>query len=180
MSTKENSYVPTSDSKDDELTPYEDEDEDEETVDVNGFQILVSQEKQVKEMFEKRQELTSNFNFKNQQIKNVFMEVLLYLIETLSKSTTELSMEVLNEAESTLFDLIRAGLNVGWLRQKWEEAYLKKEKQRVSGARIRELEEQVKKRKLTLSDLESDLKKEKAAALAAKSRTGLIDVVRRS
>lgn len=105
------------------------------------------------------------------------MDVLLGLLETLWQSTKELSMKDLNKADNSLFDLTRAGLKVGWLRQKLDEAYLKKEKQRVSGSRIRELEEQVKKRKLTLSDLESYLKTEKAAALAAKARVGFSDVV---
>ncbi|KAG7566151.1 hypothetical protein ISN44_As10g027470 [Arabidopsis suecica] len=154
MSKKENNDVP---SKDEDLKLFEDSlSEDEETVEVNGFEVLVSQ---------------------NQQLKNAFMDILLDIIETLCKSTTKLSLEDLNQAESTLFDLTRAGLNVGWLRQKWDVAYLKKEKQRVTGARIIELEEQVRKRKLTLSDLESDLKNEKAAALAAKSRIGFSHVV---
>ncbi|CAH8269038.1 unnamed protein product [Arabidopsis lyrata] len=154
MSKKENNYVL---SKDEDLKLFEDSlSEDEETVEVNGFEVLVSQ---------------------NQQLKNAFIDVLLNLIETLCQSTTELSLEDLNKEESTLFDLTRAGLEVGWLRQKWDVAYLKKEKQRVTGARIRELEEQVRKRKLSLSDLESDLKNEKAAALVAKSRTGFRDIV---
>ncbi|EOA26019.1 hypothetical protein CARUB_v10019425mg [Capsella rubella] len=163
MSKKENSHVPV-DSNDDDLSPSEDlSSEDEDTVYVNGFQLLSSQEKQVKEIFKNHPELTSDFKFKNQQLKNAMMDALLDLIN----STKELSLEELNEAENTLFDLTRAGLKVGWLRQKWEEAYLKKEKQRVVRARIIELEEQVKKRKLALSDLESDLMKEKAAVLAA-------------
>lgn len=142
-----------------------------------SFHFSGSQENLVIEMLKKHPDLTSNFDLKNQQLKNAYMDVLLDLIETLCQSTKELSMKDLNKADSTLFDLTRAGLKVGWLRQKLDEAFLRKEKQRVSGARIRELEEQVKKRKLTLSDLESDLKKEKAAALASKNRIGFSDVV---
>ncbi|CAL9245875.1 unnamed protein product [Arabidopsis halleri] len=157
MSKKENKYVP---SKDEDLKLFEDSlSEDEETVEVNGFEVLVSQV------------------IIRIKLKNAFMDVLLDLIETLCLSTTELSLEDLNKKENTLFDLTRAGLEVGWLRQKWDVAYLKKEKQRVPGARIIELEEQVRKRKLTLSDLESDLKNEKAAALAGRSRSGFSDVV---
>ncbi|CAH8269035.1 unnamed protein product [Arabidopsis lyrata] len=155
-----------SDSEDGDFSPNQDSSsEDEETVEVNGFQVLPSQETLVSEMFKKHPDLTSNFDLKNQQLKNAYMDVLLDLNETLSQSTKKLSLVDLDKAESTLFDLTRAGLKVCWLRQKLDEAYVKKEKQRVSGARIRELEEQVKKRKLTLSDLETDLKKEKAAAL---------------
>lgn len=122
-------------------------------------------------MFKNHPDLTSNFNLKNKRIKNAYMDALLDLIATLSQSIEELSLKELNKAYITLFDLTRAGLKVDWLRQKLDEVYLKKEKQRVSGARIRELEEQVRKRKLTLSYLESDLKKEKDAALAAKARS---------
>ncbi|KAG7561312.1 hypothetical protein ISN45_Aa05g027430, partial [Arabidopsis thaliana x Arabidopsis arenosa] len=150
---------------------------DDKTVKVNGFHVHVSQVNRVKEMFIKHPNLTSKINLKNKQLKSAYMDVLLDLIETLCQSTKELSMKDLNKADNTLFDLTRAGLKVGWLRQKLDEAYLKKEKQRVSGARIRELEEQVKKRKLTLSDLESELKKEKAAALASKNRTRFGDVL---
>lgn len=86
-------------------------------------------------------------------------------------------MDDLNKADRTVLDLTKAGLKLQWLRQKLDEAFLKKEKKRDIGARIRELEEQVKKRKLNLSDLESDLKKQKAAALAAETPFDFSDVV---
>ncbi|CAD5326168.1 unnamed protein product [Arabidopsis thaliana] len=162
---KENSCE-ANDSDDGDFSPSQDSSEDEETVEVNGFHVLPSQENLVSQMFKKHPDLTSNFDLKNQQLKNAYMDVLVDISETLSQSTKALSMEDLDKAESTLFDLTKAGLKVGWLRQKLDEAYLKKEKQRISGVRIRELEEQVNKRKLTLSDLESDLKKEKANQLS--------------
>ncbi|XP_019085092.1 PREDICTED: MATH domain and coiled-coil domain-containing protein At3g58280-like [Camelina sativa] len=131
----------------------------------------------VSEMFKKHPDLTSNFDLKNQKLKNAYMDVLLDLIETLSQSANELSSEDLDKAESTLFDLTRAGLKVGWLRQNLDEAYLEKEKQRVSEIRIRQLEEQVKKRKLNLSDLESDLRTERATALVSNDRIGSGDLI---
>lgn len=121
----------------------------------------------VREMFEKYPDLTSDFDLKNQQLKNAYMDVLIDLTETLCHSEIELSLEDLDKAEKTLSDLTRAGLKVGWLREKLDEAYLTKEKQRISAARIRELEEQVEKQKLTLSGLKSDLQKERSAALAS-------------
>ncbi|CAH2065288.1 unnamed protein product, partial [Thlaspi arvense] len=78
----------------------------------------------------------------------------------------------------TVLDLTKAGLKLHWLRQKLDEAFLKKEKKRAIRARIRVLEEQVKKRKLTLSDLESDRKKQKAAALAAETPFDFSDIKR--
>ncbi|KAL1201582.1 MATH domain and coiled-coil domain-containing protein [Cardamine amara subsp. amara] len=167
MSKKENKCVPSDSEDDDYSSPEDSSSEEEETVEVNGFQVLVSQENQVREMFEKHPDLTSNFDIKNQELKDAYMDVLLDLIGTLWMSTKDLSLEDLNKANSMLFDLTRAGLNVGWLCQKLDAAYLNREKQRVSKARIRELEEQVKKRKLALPDLKSDLKKAKAAAPAS-------------
>lgn len=92
-------------------------------------------------MFEKHPDLTSNFDLKNRLLKNAYMDVLLDLIERLCQSTKDLSLEDLNKAISMLFDLTKVGLKVDWLRQKLDAAYLKWEKQRFSGARIRELEE---------------------------------------
>lgn len=118
----------------------------------------------MKAIFEKHPDLTSNFNLKNQQIKNAYVYALLDLIKTLCKAPKELTEEDLNKADDTLSDLIKAGFNLDWLRQKLDQAL---EKQIAYDARIRELEKQVKKRKLALTELEADLEKEKAAASAA-------------
>ncbi|XP_019099943.1 PREDICTED: MATH domain and coiled-coil domain-containing protein At3g58280-like isoform X2 [Camelina sativa] len=67
------------------------EDKDDVTLVVKGFHVLESQVNQVKEMFEKHPDLASNFNFKNQNLKNVYMGILLDLIKTLSKSPKELT-----------------------------------------------------------------------------------------
>ncbi|KAG7566147.1 Phospholipase-like, partial [Arabidopsis suecica] len=116
-----------------------------EIVEVNGFQILDSQVSQVNAIFEKHPDIASDFNLKNQQLKNAYMGVLLDLIMTLCQSPKELTMDDLNKADRTVLDLTKAGLKLHWLRQKLDEAFLKKEKKRAIGARIRELEEQVKK-----------------------------------
>lgn len=139
--------------------------------------FLVPQVSQVNAIFEKHPDIASDFNLKNQQLKNAYMGVLLDLIMTLCRPPKELTMDDLNKADRTVLDLTKAGLKLQWLRQKLDEAFLKKEKKRDIGARIRELEEQVKKRKLNLSDLESDLKKQKAAALAAETPFDFSDVV---
>ncbi|CAL9245930.1 unnamed protein product, partial [Arabidopsis halleri] len=134
------------------------------TIEVNGFQVLDSQVDQVNVIFEKHPDLTSNFNLKNQHIKNAYMHALLDLMKTLSKSTKELTVEDMNKADNTLTDLIKAGLNLDWLRQKLDQAL---EKQIDYDTRIGELEKQVKKRKLAVTELEADLEKEKAAASAS-------------
>jgi len=92
------------------------------------------------------------------------MHALLDLTKTLSKSTKELTVEDMNEADNTITDLIKAGLNLDWLRQKFDQAL---EKQIAYDTRIGELEKQVKKRKLAVTELEADLEKEKAAASAS-------------
>ncbi|XP_010504786.1 PREDICTED: MATH domain and coiled-coil domain-containing protein At3g58280-like [Camelina sativa] len=149
-----------------------------EVVEVNGFQILDSQVSQVKAIFEKHPDIASDFNIKNQQLKNAYMGVLLDLIMTLCQSSPkDLTMDNLEKADRTVLDLTKAGLKLHWLREKLDEAFLKKEKKRAIDVRIRELEEQVKKRKLNLSDLESDLKKQKAKALVAETPFDFSDVV---
>lgn len=50
------------------------------------------------------------------------MHALLDLTKTLSKSTKELTVEDMNEADNTITDLIKAGLNLDWLRQKFDQA----------------------------------------------------------
>ncbi|XP_010412844.2 PREDICTED: MATH domain and coiled-coil domain-containing protein At3g58280-like [Camelina sativa] len=134
------------------------------TIEVNGFQVLVSQVDEVKALFEKHPDLAQGFSLKNQHIKNAYMNALLDLIKTLCKASKELCVKDLKKADDTLSDLIKAGWNLEWLRKKLDQAL---EKQIEYDTRIRELEKQVKKRKLALAELETDLEKEKAAASAS-------------
>lgn len=143
----------------------------------NDWTLLVSQVNQVLAIFEKYPDMASDFSLKNQQLRNAYMGVLLNLIMTLCQSPDELTMDDLNKADSTVLDLTKAGFKLHWLRQKVDEAFLKKEKKREFRARIRLLEEKVKKRKLSLSDLEFDLKKQKATALATETPFDFSDIV---
>ncbi|KAF8053011.1 hypothetical protein N665_1476s0004 [Sinapis alba] len=152
-------------------------DDADEIVEVKGFQVLDSQVNQVMTIFEKHPDMASNFNLENQQLRNAYMGVLLNLIMTLCQSPDELTVDYLNKADRTVLDLTKAGFKLHWLRQKLDEAFLKKEKKREIRTHIRLLEEKVKKRKLSLSDLESDLKKQKAAALAAETPCDFSDIV---
>ncbi|CAH8360002.1 unnamed protein product [Eruca vesicaria subsp. sativa] len=113
--------------------------------------------------------MASEFSLENEQLRNAYMGVLLNLIMTLCQSPKELTMDDLNKADRTVLDLTKAGFKLHWLRQKLDEAFQKEEKKREIRAQIRLLEEKATKRKLSLSDLESDLKKQKAAALAAET-----------
>lgn len=73
-------------------------------------------------------------------------------------------MEDLNKADNTITHLIKAGLNLDWLRKKMDQAL---EKQIEYDTKIRGLEGRVKKQKLALVELEADLEKQKAAASAS-------------
>ncbi|XP_010427737.1 PREDICTED: MATH domain and coiled-coil domain-containing protein At3g58280-like [Camelina sativa] len=137
---------------------------DDVTIEVNGFQVLVSQVDVVKTLFEKHPDLAQGFSLKNQHIKNAYMNALLDLIKTLCKAAKDLSVKDLKKADDTLSDLIKVGWNLEWLRMKLDQAL---EKQVEYDTRIRELEKQVKKRKLALEEIETDLEKEKAAASAS-------------
>ncbi|XP_019085609.1 PREDICTED: MATH domain and coiled-coil domain-containing protein At3g58260-like [Camelina sativa] len=141
-----------------------DEPEKSQSMDVKGFQVLPSQVDVVKTLFEKHPDLAQGFSLKNQHIKNAYMNALLDLIKTLCKASKDLSVKDLKKADDTLSDLIKAGWNLEWLRKKLDQAL---EKQVEYDTRIRELENQVKKRKLELEELETALEKEKAAASAS-------------
>ncbi|XP_019085844.1 PREDICTED: MATH domain and coiled-coil domain-containing protein At3g58280-like [Camelina sativa] len=149
---------------DDSSSSEDVQNKDDVTIEVNGFQVLVSQVDEVKALFEKHPDLAQGFSLKNQHIKNAYMNALLDLIKTLCKASKELCVEDLKKADDTLSDLIKAGWNLEWLRKKLDQAL---EKQVEYDARIRELEKQVKKRKLALEEIETDLEKEKAAASAS-------------
>ncbi|XP_010504785.2 PREDICTED: MATH domain and coiled-coil domain-containing protein At3g58280-like [Camelina sativa] len=148
----------------DDSSSSEDLQSKDDTIEVNGFQVLVSQVDEVKALFEKHPDLAQGFSLKNQHIKNAYMNALLELIKTLCKASKDLCVKDLKEADNTLSDLIKAGWNLEWLRKKFDQAL---EKQVEYDTRIRELENQVKKRKLELAELETDLEKEKAAASAS-------------
>ncbi|XP_018484521.1 MATH domain and coiled-coil domain-containing protein At3g58280-like [Raphanus sativus] len=152
-------------------------DDADEIVEVNGFQVLDSKVNQVMTIFEKHPDMASDFSLKNQQLRNAYMGVLLNLVMTLCQNPKELTMDDVNKADRTVLDLTKAGFKLHWLRQKLDEAFQKKEKKREIRVRIRLLDEKVKKRKLSLSDLESDLKKQKDAALATEASFDFCDIV---
>ncbi|ESQ44250.1 hypothetical protein EUTSA_v10006413mg, partial [Eutrema salsugineum] len=88
-------------------------DSDDETVDVNGFQILSS------------------------QLKKAYIDVLLDVIETLCRSPHELTSPL----DNTIFDLEDVGFKLDWVKMKLWKVYVKKKQEQESSARIRELQE---------------------------------------
>ncbi|VVB06154.1 unnamed protein product [Arabis nemorensis] len=98
-----------------------DEEEDEDDV-------FVIHRSQAKVIFEKHPDLTSNLDIKNDWLKGAYVDLLVHLTKKLSKSHEELTDEDLNFADSALSDLTKAGFKLDWLRQKFDQALLEKQR----------------------------------------------------
>ncbi|WZZ17861.1 hypothetical protein YC2023_110950 [Brassica napus] len=83
-----------------------------ESIDVNGFQVLPSQVESVRGIFERHPDLAAKFRAKNQHLRTACMNFLLSLSEMLHKSLQELSNEDLVEADVALTYLKNAGFKV--------------------------------------------------------------------
>ncbi|CAA7060694.1 unnamed protein product [Microthlaspi erraticum] len=150
---------------------------DDETCDVNGFEVSSSQVESVRQIFKSHPDIASGFRPKNQQIRRAYMNELLSLIETLCQSPEKLSEDDLSNADDTLADLIDVGFKLDWLKTKLNEVSEKKKMEKGSVARIQKMEVQVQKLKLIFSDLETRLQKEKSEALTARAPLSFDDVV---
>ncbi|XP_020880520.1 MATH domain and coiled-coil domain-containing protein At3g58220 isoform X2 [Arabidopsis lyrata subsp. lyrata] len=148
-----------------------------ETMDVNGFQVLPSQEKFVSRIFEKYPDIAVGFHAKNQHLRTACMNVLLSLIETLCQSPQELSNEDMVEADNALTYVKDAGFKVDWLEKKLEEVKEKKVVGHTGETRIQELEEEMLNIMCKWSDMKAVLEKEKTKVLAARAPLTLDDFV---
>ncbi|CAL9245936.1 unnamed protein product [Arabidopsis halleri] len=148
-----------------------------ETMDINGFQVLPSQEKFVSRIFEKYPDIAVGFHAKNQHLRTACMNVLLSLIETLCQSPQELSNEDMVEAGNALAYVKDAGFKVDWLEKKLEEVKEKKEEGQTAETRIQELEEEMMNIMCKWSDMKAVLEKEKTKVLAASAPLTLDDFV---
>ncbi|CAF2173154.1 unnamed protein product [Brassica napus] len=145
---------------------------------VNGFDVYSSQQvESVSLIFRRHPDLASGFRPKNRQIRRAYMNELLSLIEMMCQSPEKLSEDDLSNAVDTLSDLIDVGFKLDWLKVKLGEVSEKKKKEKGSEARLRTMEEQLKKLKLMFLDLQTQLQKEKAEALAARTSLSFSDVV---
>ncbi|XP_009104142.1 MATH domain and coiled-coil domain-containing protein At3g58410 isoform X2 [Brassica rapa] len=144
---------------------------------VNGFDVYSSQVESVSLIFRRHPDLASGFRPKNRQIRRAYMNELLSLIEMMCQSPEKLSEDDLSNAVDTLSDLIDVGFKLDWLKVKLDEVSEKKKKEKGSEARLRTMEEQLKKLKLMFLDLQTQLQKEKAEALAARTSLSFSDVV---
>lgn len=129
---------------------------------VNGFIVDPSMVKLANCIFKLHPETAVNVRLQNQELRTTYMNLLLCIIKTLyHKPLHDLSDSELSKASKDLSDLALAGFNLHWLKSKLGKVCLDKENLRASEARIGELEQQVKKLEVMMSDLKAELEKEK-------------------
>ncbi|XP_024009195.1 MATH domain and coiled-coil domain-containing protein At2g42465-like [Eutrema salsugineum] len=121
------------------------------TLEFQGFHITSSQAASVADMFIEHPDLAVDVKPKNQGVKTAYMNLLLGLIETLSKSPQMLSMTELSNAQSELTELTESGFRLDWLKSKLEEISLERNKALSDGSWVQHLEERVKNLELPLS-----------------------------
>ncbi|ESQ36741.1 hypothetical protein EUTSA_v10008254mg [Eutrema salsugineum] len=146
-----------------------------EMLDFNGFQIIASQSASVNKIFKEHPGFANAVIPKN---RGAYTNLLLGLVNTLSKSPQMLSMTELSNAQSELTELSAAGFKLDWLKSKLEEVSLERERALSDGSRVQQLEERVNNVELALSDLKVELEKQKikfAAAAAIFSSFEFID-----
>ncbi|CAH2063686.1 unnamed protein product [Thlaspi arvense] len=149
-----------------------------ESVGVNGFQVLPSQVESVRRIFEKYPDLASQFRCKNQHLKSTYMNVLLGLIETLCQSPQGLSDEDLDEASSAVSYVTKGGFKVDWLEKKLEEVKEKKKKLDTGKARLQQMEKEFQKLNRRCLLLKTLMEKENADMSAAIVALSFDDVLR--
>ncbi|KAL0772480.1 hypothetical protein Bca101_037631 [Brassica carinata] len=148
-----------------------------ETMDVNGFQVLVSQVESVRRIFEMHPDIAVDFRAKNQHLRKACMSFLLSLIETLCMSLKDLSNEDLVEADVALTYVRDAGFKVDWLEKKLEILKEKKEKEKCSLILLEEMKEKLLELKQKCSDLDALVEKEEAELLAIRTPSSFVDVL---
>ncbi|CAN6935320.1 unnamed protein product [Brassica oleracea] len=148
-----------------------------ESMDVNGFNVLPSQVESVRRLFERHPDIAVRFRAKNQLLRNSCMNSLLSLIETLCKPLEDLSNEDLIGAEIALTYVKDSGFSVDWLEKKLDQVKEMKEKE-VSGLAILQVtEEKLLKLKQKCAELEALAEEQKAESSATITPLSFYDVV---
>ncbi|EOA39320.1 hypothetical protein CARUB_v10012359mg [Capsella rubella] len=117
-----------------------------ESINVNGFQILPSQVESVNSLFEEHPDIASTFRPENTHLRTTYMHSLLSLTEILCQSPEKLSNDDLANAYSTLTCGTKAGFKLDWLEKKLKE---------VGESRVQEIEEELKDMKQKCADMEA-------------------------
>ncbi|CAD5314191.1 unnamed protein product [Arabidopsis thaliana] len=117
-----------------------------ESIDINGFQVLPSQVESVNSLFEDHPDIASNFRLENPLLRTQYMNSLLHLTEILCQSPQELSNVDLANAYSTLSYVTKAGFKLDWLEKKLKE---------IGETRVQEIREELKDMKQKCADMEA-------------------------
>ncbi|KAL9858277.1 putative MATH/TRAF domain, phospholipase [Arabidopsis thaliana] len=117
-----------------------------ESIDVNGFQVLSSQVESVNNLFEKHPDIASKCHLENPLLRTTYLNSLLNLTEILCQSPKKLSNNDLANAYSTLTCLTKAGFKLDWLEKKLKE---------VGETRVQDIEEELKDMKQKCADMEA-------------------------
>ncbi|XP_010412467.1 PREDICTED: MATH domain and coiled-coil domain-containing protein At3g29580-like [Camelina sativa] len=88
------------------------------SIDVNGFQVVPSQVKFVKHIFDKHPDFALEFRPKNSILKTVYTNVLPGLTETLRRLPREISKDDLSGAYDSLRSMKDAGFRLDWLEKR--------------------------------------------------------------
>ncbi|CAH2080087.1 unnamed protein product [Thlaspi arvense] len=146
-----------------------------ETVDVNGFQVLPSQVEALRRIFKRYPDFSSTFIFKNRHLKSTYMNLLLGIIETLCQAPQELSDADLKEASVAVSNVANVGFKVDWLDKMLKEVKEKKKKVDVGKASVEQMEEELQKYNQKCLDLKALVKKKKEDVSAANVRLSFDD-----
>ncbi|KAF2617448.1 hypothetical protein F2Q68_00041737 [Brassica cretica] len=152
-----------------EMKPCDILNQSQESIDVNGFQVLPSQVNYVKHVFERHPDVAVGFLSKNQHLRKTSMNFLLSIIETLCQSLQDLSNEDLVDADTALTYLKDVGFKVDWLESKLDEVKKKKEKEESSLALLMKLKQ--------FSDLNALVEEEEAGLSVTRTPLSFDDVV---
>lgn len=127
-------------------------------VTAHGFIIASSQVKLANWIFKTYPGTSANVKLQDDVLRTRYINLLFNIIKRLyHKRLSDLTEDELSKASQELSDVTQAGFSVEWLASKLEKVSLEK---KTSEDRIRELEEEVEKLKLTMSEEKAKLKKQ--------------------
>ncbi|EOA39132.1 hypothetical protein CARUB_v10012054mg [Capsella rubella] len=117
-----------------------------ESIDVNGFQVLPSQVESVNNLFKKNPDIASTFDLENPLLRTTYLNSLLSLTEILCQTPEKLSNNDLANAYSSLICVTKAGFKLDWLEKKLKE---------VGKSRLQEIEEEFNELKQKCANMEA-------------------------
>lgn len=93
----------------------------------------------MRKIFAEHPDLAEDLKVENQVVKTVYMSVLLVLIDTLNKPSQNHSDPELSNAHRKLSELVEVGFKLDWLKLKFDEVILKRQKADAFGSWVQQL-----------------------------------------